>query len=103
MTVVCRKKIYCMLKNDTDNGRTYNGLNWVYQIKRMLDRIGLSNIWVKQFEITIRYNLIKQRIFDMYKQSWSSSINNSNRLEMFSRFKHEFNMKNYLDFIKEKI
>ena len=96
------KKIYCMLKNDTDNGRTYNGLNWAYQIKSMLDRIGLSNIWVQQFEITIPYNLIKQRISDMYKQSWYSSINNSNRLEMYSRFKHEFNMENYLDFIKEK-
>ena len=95
------KKIYCMLKNDT-NGRTYNGLNWAYQIKSMLDRIGLSNIWVQQFEITIPYNLIKQRISDMYKQSWNSSINNSNRLEMYLRFKHEFNMEDYLDFIKEK-
>ena len=91
-----------MPKNDTDNGRTYNGLNWAYQIKSMLDRIRLSNIWVQQFEITIPYNLIKQRISDMYKQSWYSSINNSNRLEMYSRFKHEFNMENYLDFIKEK-
>ena len=99
-----KKKInkYCMLKNDTDNGRTYNGLNWAYQIKSMLDRIGLSNVWVHQFEITIPYNLIKQRISDMCKQSWYSSINNSNRLEMYSRFKHEFNMENYLDFIKEK-
>ena len=83
------KKIYYMLKNDIDNGRSYNGLNWAYQIKSMLDRIGLSNIWVQQFEITIPYNLIKQRIFDMYRQSWYSSINNSNRLEMYSRFKHE--------------
>ena len=96
------KKIYCMLKNDIDNGITYNGLNWAYQIKSMLDRIGLSNIWIQQFEITIPYNLIKERIFDMYKQSWYFSINNSNRLEMYSRFKHEFAMENYLDFIKEK-
>ena len=96
------KQIQCMLKNDTDNGRTYNGLNWAHQIKSMLDRIGLSNIWVQQFEINIPYNLIKQKISDMYKQSWYSSINNSNRLEMYSRFKHEFTMENYLDFIKEK-
>ena len=91
-----------MLKNDTDNGRTYNGLNWAYQIKSILDRIGLSNIWVQQFEITIPYNLIKQRISDMFKQSWNSSIKNSNRLELYSRFKHEFNTENHLDFIKEK-
>ena len=70
------KKIYCMLKNDIDNGRTYNGFNWAYQIKSMLDKIGLSNIWIQQFEISIPYNLIKQRIFDMYKQSWYSSLHN---------------------------
>ena len=91
-----------MLKNDIDNGRTYNGLNWAYQIKSMLDRIGVGNIWIQQFEITIPYNLIKQRLFDMFKQSWYSSIDNSNILEMYLRFKHEFAMENYLDFIKEK-
>ena len=53
------KIIYCMLKNDIDNGRRYNELNWAYQIKSMLDSIGLSNIWIQQFEITIPYNLIK--------------------------------------------
>ena len=35
---------------------------------------------------------IKPRIFDTYKQSWYSSINNSNRLEMYSRYKHDFDM-----------
>ena len=84
MTVVGENNIYCMLKNDTYNGRTYNGLNWANQIKSMLDRIGLSKTWVQQFEITLPYNLIKQRIFDMYKQLWYFSINNSNRLEMYS-------------------
>ena len=57
-----------MLKNDTDN-RTYTGLNWAYQIKSIFDNIGLINIWVQQFEINIRHNLIKQRILDMYKQT----------------------------------
>ena len=56
-----------MLKYDADNNRTYNGLNWAYHIKSILDRIGLSNIWVQQFEMSIPYNLIKQRIFNIYK------------------------------------
>ena len=60
------KKVYIMLKNDTDKNRIYTGLNWAYQIKSILDKIGLSNIWAQQFEINIPYNLIKQRIFDMY-------------------------------------
>ena len=29
-------------------------------------------------------------------------MNNSNRLEMYSRYKHEFELENYLDFIKDK-
>ena len=43
-----------------------------------------------QFDHEIPYFLIKQRIFDSYKQSWYASMNNSNRLEMYSRYKHEF-------------
>ena len=38
----------------------------------------------------------------MYKQSWYSSINNSNRLEMYARYKHDFEMEKYLDFVTEK-
>ena len=96
------KKIYSMLKDDVDNNRTYNGLNWAFQIKNILDRLGLSNIWIHQTDIDIPFNLIKQRIFDTYKQSWYSSINNSNRLEMYARYKHDFEMEKYLDFITEK-
>ena len=44
---VLPKKVYIMLKNDTDNNRTYYGLNWAYQIKSILDKIGLSNIWAQ--------------------------------------------------------
>ena len=36
------KKVYIMLKNDADNNITYNGSNWEYQIKCILDSIGLS-------------------------------------------------------------
>ena len=96
------RKIYCMLKNDADNNRTYNGLNWASQIKNILDSLGLSNIWINQHNADIPFNLIKQRILDTYKQSWYSSINNSNRLEMYARYKHDFEIENYLDFITEK-
>ena len=96
------RKIYCMLKNDADNNRTYNGLNWASQIKNILDSLGLSNIWINQHNADIPFNLIKQHILDTYKQSWYSSINNSNRLEMYARYKHDFEIENYLDFITEK-
>ena len=47
------------------------------------------------------FDSIKQRLLDTYKQSWYSAINNSNRLETYARFKHEFEIETYLDFIKE--
>ena len=38
----------------------------------------------------------------MDKQTWYSSINNSNKLEMYSGYKHDFELQNYLDFVKDK-
>lgn len=96
------KNIYLMLKMDADNNKTYNGANWAYQIKCILDSIGLSNIWFQQSDINIPFNLIKQRILDIYRQSWYASVNNSNRLLMYSRYKHDLIFENYLDFISEK-
>ena len=96
------KKMYEILKNDIENNRTYNGLNWAFQIKNILDSLGLSNIWIHQTGIDIPFNLIKQRIIDTYKQSWYSTINNSKRLQMYARYKHDFESENYLDFITEK-
>ena len=91
-----------MLKMDADNNKTYNGANWAYQIKSVLDSIGLKNIWLQQFDIIIPFNLIKQRILDIYKQSWYASVNNSNRLLMYSRYKHDFIFEKYLDFLSER-
>lgn len=96
------KKIYLMLKNDADNNIYYNGANWASQVKSLLDELGLTYIWLQQNEMIIPFNLIKQRILDSYKQSWYANINNSNRLLMYARFKHDFEFENYLDFVSEK-
>ena len=96
------RKIYMMLKHDAANNISYNGANWAFQIKSLLDKIGLTYVWLRQGDITIPFSLIKQRILDLYKQTWYAEINNSNRLLMYSRFKHELDFENYLDFISEK-
>ena len=96
------KQIYLMLKVDTDNNISYKGSNWAFQIKSLLDELGLAYIWPQQTEIVIPINLIRQRIFDSFYQSWYANINNSNRLLTYSRYKHEFKFENYLDFILEK-
>ena len=51
---------------------------------------------------TVPFTLIKQRLIDMYQQTWYASINNSNRLETYARFKHEFCYEKYLDIVTEK-
>ena len=96
------KKVYYMLKNDVDSNNFYiNNSNWASQIKKLLDNLGFSDIWIYQFEIDIPFDLIKQRLLDSYKQSWYSDINNSNRLETYCRFKHNFNFEKYLDTITD--
>ena len=81
-------KIYNILKLDAENGDTYNGNNLAYNIKTILNQIGMSNIWENQLNITIDYHKIKQRILDIYHQTWYSSINNSPRLRFYILFKH---------------
>ena len=72
--------MYSMLKSDVDNNRSYCGSNLAFQIKSILDSIGLDYSWIQQSEIEIPFNLIQMKILDIYKQAWYSSINNSNRL-----------------------
>ena len=94
-------KVYSTIKNDAENGQNYNKNNWAYHIKCILDECGLSFIWQTQFTMQINFNIIKQRILDIYSQQWYSEINNSRRLETYCLFKHSLNFEEYLDFITE--
>ena len=91
----------CMLKDDTDSNRNYHGLNWASQIKSILDMTGLNYIWIQQAEIEITFNVIKTKILDIYKQTWYTEINYSNRLSAYAHFKHDFMCEN-IDFISDK-
>ena len=90
------KCFYLMLKTDADNNISYNKNNWEYQIKTMLQDLGLGDLWMNQEYCDIFLPEIKQRILDQYHQSWYSDINNSNRLALYSRYKHSFEFETYL-------
>ena len=63
----------------------------------------MQDYWLNQSDVDyININLIKQRIFDIYQQSWYADINNSNRLETYSRFKHNFQVQTYLNSFLDK-
>ena len=88
-----------MLKIDEDKGLSYNGNNWAYNIKMTLNQLGLTNLCKNEFNMSINYTSIKQRILDVFKKSWYSSINNSTRLDTYCLFKNSFNLEKYLDVI----
>ena len=95
------KKIYLLLEDDENKTMTYNGSNWAFQIKSILESIELAFICYNQLEMDIHFSLIKQRIMDMHYKSWYSDINNSNRLITYCIYKHDFAFENYLDVLKE--
>ena len=60
------KKIYHMLKDDANDGLTFIGANWAYQIKSVLESHGFGYAWQSQNIDTVPFNVIKQRILDNY-------------------------------------
>lgn len=91
-----------MLKIDADMCITYGGTNWAAQIKEILETHGLGEIWLLQDPNVVPLSMIKQRILDIYQQSWYSQINNSSRLSSYCKFKHSFEQEKYLNVITDK-
>ena len=81
---------------------TYGGTYWGSQIKQILETHGFSYLWLNQDVNSVPFLVIKQRILDIYHQTWYTDINNSSRLSTYCRFKHSFTKENYLDSIFEK-
>jgi hypothetical protein len=96
------KNVYKMLSQDANNGNSYNGLNWAFQIKSILYNIGMPHVWLNQNSENISYNYIKQRLLDIYKQTWHSNISDSSRLSSYSSFKQVFECEKYLDCLPAK-
>ena len=94
--------VYRMLRSDADNNINYGGANWATQIKEILQTHGFSNLWLTQDVNSVPFIAIKQRILDVYYQTWYSDINNSSRLSTYCRFKHSFGQEKYFDCISEK-
>ena len=67
-----------------------------FQIKTMPDNLGITNIWNNQNNSEPVFEEIKQRIVDIYHQSWHSNINNSNKLITYCKFKTTIRLETYL-------
>ena len=81
------RNVYDFQFNDAINGCTYNGLNWAYQVKKILENLGFNYVWTYQILDKITYNEIKQRLLDSTNQELMMSINTSTKLQSYCIFK----------------
>ena len=77
-------------------------VNWASGVKHVLSEIGLNYMWVNQDFIDINFDTIKQRIIDVYVQNWRSTVNESPKLQIFSKIKDDFTCSDYLNNILNK-
>ena len=94
---------YNMLRDDAMNNNSYTGSNWAYNVKTMLDNLGLSFLWDNQDIIDkSQYSVIKTQLFDNATQELLTSINISDKLDTYSSFKYDTEYEPYLKFINNK-
>ena len=84
-------------KEDLESNINYYGLNWAGKIKQILDEIGMAELWLSQNTTNITIHHIKQRIIDIYHQTWKTSVDQSNRLSTYSWYKSVLTQEIYLD------
>ena len=88
-----------MLLDDVIAGNNYNGQNWAFQIKNMLNNLGFSHVWNNQEQNDIPFNEIKQRIIDQTNQEILMANTTSSKLETYCLFKLDTSFESYLNTI----
>ena len=86
-----------MLVDDVIAGNNYNGQNWAFQIKNMLNNLGFSHVWNNQEQNDIPFNEIKQRIIDQTNQEILMANTTSSKLETYCLFKLDTSCESYLN------
>ena len=86
-----------MLVDDVLAGNNYNGQNWAFQIKNMLNNLGFSHVWNNQEQNDIPFNEIKQRIIDQTNQEILMANTTSSKLETYCLFKLDTSCESYLN------
>ena len=92
------KIVYDMLLHDHDIYPEKK--SWVKSLKDVLDRLGFSDVWFFQGvgDIKIFLSVAKQRISDMFLQTWSSEMENTTRGRTYRLFS-SFQLQPYLNFV----
>ena len=93
------KNVYYMLVDGVIAGNNYNGQNWAFQIKNMLNNLGFSHVWNNQEQNDIPFNEIKQRIIDQTNQEILMANTTSSKLKTYCLFKLDTSCESYLNTI----
>jgi hypothetical protein len=70
----------------------------------MLNKSGLSYIWLYQNCISEKWlsNVVKMNLIDKFKQTWSTSVENSPKALHYRLYKKRVPFENYLEILKDK-
>ena len=111
LSVICKQrslKFWCKIMSNInsplydsywDQCNTINTNCWAKKINSIIDHLGLTHIRLNFDRNCNYFTIFKRRIYDQFIQSWHMSINNSPKLELYSKFKKEFSYESYLDII----
>jgi hypothetical protein len=96
-------KVDQMWKEDANSGKSYNGQNWVYQVKSSLDELGLPYIFIDQNDVQVPQHVIRTRIHDQYIHQWRSGLEASNRLQYYCKIKETLEFEKYPDVVDDPL
>ena len=73
-------------------------LNWAMGIKNTLEQTGFAYVWINGTVNNINSFTMKfkQRLRDMYQQTWSDKCNRNDKFSCYRSFKPMFGMEKYL-------
>ena len=71
---------------ETDNNNTV--ISWVEQVKNLL--CGFTYLWDSECMTNLQLQIVIQRLYDQYMQSWYGYVNQSAKLSTYKTFKFWF-------------
>lgn len=92
-------KLYASMINETTEKN-----NWAKNVKSLLDNYGFSYVWGNPSLVNPNtfHIVFKNRIIDVFKQTWFQAISTSSVLRTYIHFKDIFQIENYLNILPKK-
>ena len=109
-------KFWCHIVSSDNNLVTYfynylveacnkGATNWARNVKSLLDNYGFSYVWNNPHAVNLSsFHLVfKERVIDIFKQSWINDLSRSSPLVLYKEFKSGLEYERYLDLLPYKL